>query len=119
MKQNQICGIVISLILIAALAPIASAACCSDATKLIVPEGRYLTVDTYGNMMFAFFPPDAQAPFGRFADGTPIPDGYLNPAQPHVTQPFGTDPLWEKHTAATRARNPAAGRGSGSRVARR
>lgn len=55
---------------------------CCEADDADTPSERYLTIDSYGNTMLAFYPPDAKAPYGRFADGSPIPDGYLNPIAP-------------------------------------
>lgn len=79
-----IIGIALMLMSTGAVSAACFFACNEEDDPYHVPEGRYLTIDSYGNVMLAFYPQDALAPFGRFADGTPIPDGYLNPATPMV-----------------------------------
>ena len=55
-----------------------------DGTAILDDNGRYLITDKSGNQYYSYGLPDNDGPYGYFADGTPIPDGYWNP-QPTVT----------------------------------
>ena len=55
-----------------------------NGTARLDNNGRYLITDKSGNQYYSYGLPDKDSPYGYFADGTPIPDGYWN-LQPTVT----------------------------------
>jgi hypothetical protein len=68
-----------------------------DGTAILDDNGRYLITDKSGNQYYSYGLPDKDCPYGYFADGTPIPDGYWNP-EPTVANV--QVPVKMQHTSA-------------------
>jgi hypothetical protein len=68
-----------------------------NGTAILDDNGRYLITDKSGNQYYSYGLPDKESPYGYFADGTPIPEGYWNP-QPTVANV--QVPVKLQHTSA-------------------
>jgi hypothetical protein len=68
-----------------------------DGTAVPDENGRYLITDNSGNQYYSYGLPDKDGPYGYFADGTPIPDGYWNLEPPVANVQV---PVKVQHTSA-------------------